>query len=201
MSRRSIVGLAAALLLTASLAFALSAQQPSGNEPSPAAPQAKPGPVAPPANDADKIKSAMSAAPAAIAANATIMDMATMKPIRKGTNGWTCLPDMPHSPGADPMCLDQNGMLWVEALTTRKDPPKGKMGFGYMLVGGSDASNTDPHATMPAPGGKWIDTGPHVMVLNIGDAFAGYPTTAANTKLPYVMFPGTPYAHLMIPVK
>jgi hypothetical protein len=31
--------------------------------------------------------------------------------------------------------------------------------------------------------------------------FDGYPTTAANTKVPYVMFPGTPYAHLMIPVK
>ena len=201
MSRLSIVGLAAALFLTGSLAFALSSKQTPGNKTSTPAPQAKAGPVAPPTNDADKIKSAMSAAPAAIAANATIMDMATMKPIRKGTNEWTCLPDMPHSPGADPMCLDRNGVLWVEALTAKKDPPKGKMGFGYMLAGGSDASNTDPFATMPAPGGKWIDTGPHVMVLNIGDAFAGYPTTPANTKAPYVMFPGTPYAHLMIPVR
>jgi hypothetical protein len=40
-----------------------------------------------------------------------------------------------------------------------------------------------------------------MMVLNIGDMFAGYPTTATNTKVPYVMFPGTPYAHLMDPVK
>ena len=39
------------------------------------------------------------------------------------------------------------------------------------------------------------------MVLNIGDHFVGYPTTAANTKVPYIMFPNTPYAHLMIPVK
>jgi len=29
----------------------------------------------------------------------------------------------------------------------------------------------------------------------------GYPTTAENTKVPYVMFPNTPYAHLMIPIK
>lgn len=200
MSRLSIVGLAFALVLTGSLAYALSEEQSPANKPSPPAPQSKVGPVAPPTNDADKIKSAMSAAPAAISANATIMDMATMKAIRKGTNGWTCLPDGP-SPGVDPMCLDQNGMAWAEALMGKKDPPKGKMGFGYMLAGGSDASNTDPFATSPAPGGKWIDTGPHVMVLNIGDAFAGYPTTAANTKVPYVMFPGTPYAHLMIPVK
>ena len=200
MSRLSIVGFAVALFLTGSFAFALAGQQKPGNKPSPAAPQGKTGPVTPPSNDADKIKSAMSAAPAAIAGNATIVDMATMKPIRNGTNGWTCFPDGP-SPGVDPMCLDQNGLAWAEALMTRKDPPKGKMGFGYMLAGGSDASNTDPFATTPAPGGKWVDTGPHVMVLNIGDAFAGYPTTATNTKVPYIMFPGTPYAHLMIPVK
>jgi hypothetical protein len=93
----------------------------------------------------------MSAAPPAIAANAAIVDMATMKPLRKGTNGWTCFPDGP-SPGVDPMCLDQNGMLWADALMNKKDPPKGKMGFGYMLAGGSDASNTDPFATTPAPG-------------------------------------------------
>ena len=199
MSRLSTVGFAAALLLTGTLTFAFSAHQGSGKPTSPPA-QGKVGPVPPPANDADKIKSAMSAAPAAIAANASIVDMATMKPLRKGTNGWTCFPDGP-SPGVDPMCLDQNGMLWADALMNKKDPPKGKMGFGYMLAGGSDASNTDPFATTPAPGGKWVDTGPHVMVLNIGDAFAGYPTTSANTKVPYVMFPGTPYAHLMIPVK
>jgi len=75
------------------------------------------------------------------------------------------------------------------------------MGIGYMLAGGSDASNTDPFATKPNPGDRWVDTGPHLMVLNIGTHFDGYPTTAANTKVPYVMFPGTPYAHLMIPVK
>ena len=65
----------------------------------------------------------------------------------------------------------------------------------------SDASNTDPFATTPKPGDQWVDTGPHVMVLNIGNRFAGYPTTPDNTKRPYVMYPNTPYAHLMIPVK
>lgn len=158
------------------------------------------GPVAPPTTDAEKIKSAMSAAPAAIAATAAVVDMPSMKVLRPGTNGWTCLPDGP-SPGVDPMCLDKNGMEWAGAWMNQKDPPKDKMGIGYMLMGGSDASNTDPFADKPAPGGQWVDTGPHLMVLNIGDRFAGYPTTAANTKVPYVMFPNTPYAHLMIPVK
>jgi len=158
------------------------------------------GPVAPPTTDEAKIASAVSAAPEAVSKDATVIDMATMKVLRPGTNEWTCFADSP-SPGVDPMCLDKNGMLWADAWMNHKDPPAGKMGFGYMLIGGSDASNTDPFATTVAPGGTWVDTGPHVMVLNIGDAFAGYPTTAANTKVPYVMFPNTPYAHLMIPVK
>jgi hypothetical protein len=160
----------------------------------------KVGPVAPPTTDADKIKSAMSAAPMAIADGATIMDMPSMKVLKQGTNGWTCIPDSP-SPGVDPMCVDKNGMEWLNAWMGHKDPPKDKMAFGYMLAGGSDASNTDPFAEKPAASGRWIDTGPHVMIFNIGDRFAGYPTTAANTKMPYVMWAGTPYAHLMIPVR
>ena len=164
-----------------------------------AAPQ-KTGPVKPPATDAEKIKSAMSAAPLAVAKDSTIVDMPSMKVLRKGTNGWTCIPDGP-SPGLDPMCLDKNGMEWADAWMHHKDPPADKLGFGYMLMGGSDASNTDPFATEPHSADRWVETGPHVMVLNIGNRFAGYPTTAENTKVPYVMFPNTPYAHLMIPIK
>ena len=191
---RVAAGLVAFIGLTGGLVFSQGA--------APAAPkeQAKVGPVPPPTTNADKIKSAMSAAPAAIANGAAVMDMTTMKTLKPGTNGWTCFPDGP-SPGVDPMCLDKNGLEWAGALMAKKDPPAGKMGFGYMLMGGSDASNTDPFATEPKPGGQWVDTGPHVMVLNIGNNFAGYPTTSANTKVPYVMFPGTPYAHLMLPVK
>jgi hypothetical protein len=150
------------------------------------------------------IKSAMAAAPDALSSAATIAAMdesGQMRTLKAGTNGWTCMPDLPTTPGADPMCLDANGMAWVHALLSKTDPPKGKIGFGYMLVGGSDASNSDPFAMKPAEGGTWIDTGPHVMVLGGVDQFAGYPTTSANTKMPYVMFPNTPYAHLMIPVK
>lgn len=154
--------------------------------------------------DAEMTQSAMSAGPMAVVKNATIMGMDDkMQPrtIRKGTNGWTCLPDMPQSPGKDPMCLDQNGLAWAMALMSKTNPPAGKMGFGYMLAGGSDASNTDPFATKPAAGHQWIETGPHVMVLNPGTSFAGYPATPGDAKTPYVMWGGTPYQHLMIPVK
>ena len=162
------------------------------------------GPVKAPTTEPEMIKSAMSAAPPAIAQGATIVAMdekMNMKTLRAGTNGWTCFPDMPTTPGVDSMCLDKNGLEWAHALMGHKNPPPDKMGFGYMLAGGSDASNTDPFAVKPIPGGRWVDTGPHVMVLNIGTKFDGYPTTADNTKTPFVMFPGTPYAHLMMPVR
>ena len=121
--------------------------------------------------------------------------------LQAGTNGWTCLPDMAHSPGNDPMCLDEGGMAWAQAWMAQEPPPADTMGFGYMLMAGSDASNEDPFATAPVAGAEWVVTGPHVMVFNTASRFPGYPRTAADPSRPYVMFPDTPYEHLMIPVR
>jgi hypothetical protein len=104
----------------------------------------------------------MSAAPEAVARDAAIMAVdaqGQMRTLREGTNNFTCMPDNPQSPGDDPMCLDQNGMEWAHAWMTKTEPPEGRVGFGYMLQGGSDASNEDPHATAPAEGKEWVDTG------------------------------------------
>jgi hypothetical protein len=102
------------------------------------------------------------------------------------------------------MCFDQNGTLWAQAWMTHKDPPADKPGMAYMLQGGSDASNLDPYATKPASGDSWVTTGPHVMILSAAAAASsGYPNMqkAPDTSKPYVMFGGTPYAHIMLPVK
>jgi hypothetical protein len=156
--------------------------------------------------DAKLIKSAKSAAPAAVSREATIYaidEKGAIRTVREGKGGFWCLPDNPGSPGNDPICGDANALEWVKAWIGKKDaPPKGKVGFMYMLVGGSDASNTDPFATQPKKGNNWITTGPHVMIVNAGDLMQGYPTDAnPDTSKPYVMWHGTPYAHLMIPVK
>ena len=158
----------------------------------------------PPKTDQEMIANAMSAAPGAVAKEATIVAMdekGQMRVLRQGPGNFTCMPDNPMSPGNDPMCLDKNGMEWAAAWMGKKTPPAGKVGFGYMLMGGSDASNDDPYATAPAPGKQWVDTGPHVMVLNAGTMVEGYPKQAGDPTKPYVMWPGTPYEHLMIPVK
>jgi hypothetical protein len=157
-------------------------------------------------SDAQQIASAMKAAPPKVAAGASIVAMqadGAMRTLRKGTNGFTCMADNPATPGPDPMCMDANAMAWVHAWVARKTPPAGKVGFMYMLEGGTDASNTDPYATKPEPGNHWVKTGPHVMIVGAEPSFYdNYPKAKdPDTAVPYVMWAGTPYQHLMAPVK
>lgn len=157
-------------------------------------------------SDAQMIASAMHAAPARVAKDATIMAMGadgTMRTLRKGTNGFTCMPDNPSTPGPDPMCMDQNALEWINAYMAKKTPPSGKLGLMYMLAGGTDASNTDPYAQKPDGNNHWIKTGPHVMIVGADPAFyANYPKSAdPDTAAPYVMWADTPYEHLMAPIK
>ncbi len=157
------------------------------------------------ASDADIIASAMKAAPAAIAKNAAVIDVGAdgkTRVVRPGTNGFTCMGDNPATPGPDPMCGDANAMEWVNAWIGHQPPPAGKVGFMYMLEGGTDASNTDPYATQPTANNHWVKTGPHVMVVCAKGLMSGYPRGAdPDTSVAYVMWADTPYEHLMIPVQ
>jgi hypothetical protein len=157
-------------------------------------------------DDAKLIESAMSAAPAKVAANAKIVvadAKGGMRTLRDGGNGFTCMPDNPTTPGPDPMCMDAAAMEWAQAWMSKGTPTTGKVGLMYMLAGGTDASNTDPYATRPAKENHWVETGPHVMVVGADPAFyAMYPKhETPDTEVPYVMWAGTPYQHLMVPVK
>jgi hypothetical protein len=153
-----------------------------------------------------KLKSAMSAGPPSIAEHATILDSADVakaKVLRHGTNGWTCLPDDPGSPGNDPQCLDSNGLEWWKALMAHTAPKLTAVGIDYGLQGGSDASNTDPFASQPPAGQQWVNSPPHVMFIpgpgqKLDPAIF---STDPHSGGPWIMFPGTPYAHLMVPVK
>ena len=162
--------------------------------------------AAPAAADQALIQSAMRAAPDKVSANAGIVALqadGSMRTLRAGDNGFTCMADNPATPGPDPMCMDAAAMEWVGAWVGHKDPAAGKVGFMYMLSGGTDASNTDPYASKPDAGNHWVTTGPHVMVVGADPAFYDqYPKGAdPDTAVPYVMWAGTPYQHLMIPVR
>jgi hypothetical protein len=152
----------------------------------------------------DPVQSAMAAAPESISGKATIVQAGAdgaMKTLREGSNGWTCMPDNPVTPGPDPMCMDASAGQWAMAWIGKNTPPANTVGMIYMLAGGTDASNTDPYAQAPTEGNNWIETGPHLMVVGSQDVLKGHPSgPTPDTKAPYVMWAGTPYAHLMIPV-
>src|SRR5262245_17067624 len=116
--RFASASLALALVAVWSVKIATQGKQaPPPPPPKPAATKAGP-------SDADLIKSAMSAAPLAISQGATIMAMnekMELRTLRKGTNGWTCLPDSP-SPGPDPMCADATGTEWLMAWMKHQPP-------------------------------------------------------------------------------
>jgi hypothetical protein len=149
-------------------------------------------------SDADYIAKVSAAAPASVVKGATIirMDGNNMRTLQTGSNGFTC---MMVGPG-DAMCADQNAMKWAQAYMSH-GTPGAETGFVYMLAGDNGASNTDPYATAPSGNNHWVKTGPHVMIVGPSAATMGYPATPdADPTKPYVMWAGTPYAHVMIPV-
>ena len=73
--------------------------------------------------DAELIVSAMSAAPAAVSKDATIVmvgEDGKLRTLRQGEGAFTCVPDDPSTPGTDPMCLDRHAMEWFKALGARE---------------------------------------------------------------------------------
>jgi len=144
----------------------------------------------------------MTAAPPGVVKDATIAQLqkdGTMRTVRQGTNQFTCMV-LPGGPNGTPMCADKGAMRWMGAYMMHTAPPD-VTGFMYMLAGDEGTSNTDPYATAPTPTNHWVKTGPHVMILGPTAKTMGYPATAdPDVSKPYVMWPGTPYAHLMIPV-
>jgi len=153
-----------------------------------------------------KIGNAMTAAPDSISAKATVLDWPAKegeKPtvLRTGSNGWTCLPDMPDTKGNDPMCLDQSWMKWVDAYMAHKAPQILTVGVGYMIApGGGWGSNTDPYAGTETKDNQWSLHPPHVMILSPDLKSLENISTDPHNGGPYVMFKGTPYAHIMAPI-
>lgn len=147
---------------------------------------------------AQVIREALSAAPAAVALDATVMDW-EQNVLREGSNGWTCFPSPPNL-NNNPMCIDEPWLTWAQAWMNRETPEIDRVGVSYMLQGDGGSSNTDPFAEGPTPDNDWGIEGPHLMIIvpNLED-LEGLPTDRNNGG-PYVMWKGTPYAHIMIPV-
>jgi hypothetical protein len=147
----------------------------------------------------DKIDRAMSAAPAAISADATIMN-GDGTILREGSNGWTCMPDTMPGDKA-PMCNDALWMEMMMAVASKSDFETDGIGISYMLQGDIDAgvSNSDPHHPDGRNADDYVETGPHLMII-VPKAMLEGMNRDPGTGGPYVMWGDTPYAHIMVPV-
>jgi hypothetical protein len=149
----------------------------------------------------DKIARAMSAAPADISADATIMDVdGTI--LHQGSNSWVCLPGVGLIPGDEhPMCNDAVWMKWMAAVGGGTEFSTDVIGVSYMLQGDAMVNNDNPMATDPNDGGVWVQDGPHLMMLfpNM-DMLSDLPRDPYAGG-PYVMWGDTPLAHVMMPLE
>ena len=148
------------------------------------------------------IREALSAAPPAIANTATVKTM-DGKVLKEGSGVYTCFPTSPDvaaKGGRQPMCLDKVWLAWADAWMNKKPFKASGAGIGYMLAGDNGASNTDPYAAGPKPDNQWVVEGPHIMVLAADPALLDTLSTDPNNGGAYVMWKGTPYVHIMVPV-
>lgn len=148
--------------------------------------------------DQAKIQSATSAGPNSLTKNATIMQW-DGKVLRKGTNGWTCLPDIPGNGGIDPWCVDASWQNLLNALKNKKSPSYKKVGIAYMLAGDAAISNITPGGKKKD--GDWIEgLKAHLMILVPDKTMFDNISTDPNNGGPWIMWPNTPYAHIMVPI-
>ena len=145
-----------------------------------------------------KIVRAMAAGPPEIARSAKIVDKDAQGHtvvLREGSNDFTCMPGNPNVIGQPAMCADGPSMQWFADFAAHKPKPTNTVpGITYMLAGATQRSDSDPR-DHTSPG---ITIPPHWMIMWPFDAKAtGLPTTHRDTGA-YIMWSGTPYAHMHI---
>ena len=144
---------------------------------------------------------ALSAADTALSKNVTVMDWNGEK-LQAGNASYTCMPTPPNmaANGSAPMCFDNAWMQWAEAWQNRKPFKADKLGISYMLAGDGGASNIDPYAEGQTNDNRWVVEGPHLMIIVPNAEMLAGISRDEKSHGPYVMWDGTDYAHVMVPV-
>ena len=109
--------------------------------------------------------------------------------LREGNNGFTCLPGNPKVVGRPASCSNQAAQQWSADLAAGKPAPTNTVaGFIYMQSGATERSAS----------GATVNVGPQWMIIWPFDPKAsGLSATKKDTGA-YIVWPGTPYAHLHI---
>ena len=156
-----------------------------------------------------EINAYTSAAPAFIGKHATVIG-ASGKVLREGTNGWRCEPFMPmpkdgfkHPHETAAACSDKNAVAWANAYKSNNKPELEGDGWIWMIHGDLGVDNFKPYTDGQKDAGHkhFIESGAHMMLMPKDPSSLEGQTTDYTTGAPYVMFKGTPYVHLMIPLE
>lgn len=152
-------------------------------------------------SEKDQTALALSAAPARVAKEAGVMIYGAdgkLTEVRKTTNGFTCVPTVMNLPEPDPMCMDAAAHQWLTDISGNAPKPSNTVpGIAYMARGGSHFEK-DGKVVMSGDGAKVMKEPPHWMVMWPFDPAASQLPTKPNASGVYIMFEGSPYAHLMI---
>jgi hypothetical protein len=150
----------------------------------------------------EQMKLALSAAPPHVAKEAAVLvfgEDGKLMEARPGSNGFTCIPTVMNLPIPDPMCMDASAKQWLDDIMQNAPKPSNAVpGIAYMAAGGSHWEKQGEVVMNEEPGAKAVKEPPHWMNM--------WPFDSKTSKLPkkpnpsgvYIMFDGTPYAHLMI---
>ncbi len=141
------------------------------------------------------------AAPSNVAKTAKVVDW-NGTVLREGSGAYTCYPTpaQTRKRGREPVCLDKTWTAWADAWANKKPFKANQVGFGYMLVGDAGSSNIDPYAEAPTSNNQWVVERPHTMVIVPDPAQLEGLSTDPNNGRAYVMWKGTPYVHIMVPL-
>jgi hypothetical protein len=109
--------------------------------------------------------------------------------LREGNNGFTCVPGNPKVAGRPASCSNQAAQQWISDLAAGRPAPSNTVaGIIYMQSGATE--RTGSGATVRI-GPQWIITWP------FDPKASGLSATRKDTGA-YILWAGTPYAHLHI---
>jgi hypothetical protein len=151
-----------------------------------------------PVTDAEKIADALSAGPAFITKDATVLDWPSAsggeyRLLRKGLNEWTCLPAIPGYSHDEPGCFDPIFLRWIQDRLAGRTPHIDRIGISYMYIGAWAKSGK---------GGEEFHVGPHLMMVSPNqDEFQGFNRDPSN-GMPYVThLPNRTELYLVMPIR
>lgn len=178
--------------------------------------------------NAEMIADALQAAPPSVTDNAAIYGWTPegdLVLVRYGTGPYTCVSSgafslrlgKPALPYPDPMCMDQNGWAFLQAVWSEKDPIHPKTpyptapGLVWMLAGmsvkkGAVAVGASEESVVQTTEGQTsaevFQMTPHVMIMPVpfNKKVANMATKydLNNPLNAWIMAAGTPYEHLMM---